>query len=446
MQRLLLPLALVTGLVCSACPEPRPPPLEPIRIGVLSPQSGALRDLAPSWESAALLAAEHVNASGGLLDGRPLELVVRDTQTSADAAVAAARALVEEGVVAFVGPASSGESKAVLDEVAADNAIPMVSCCATAASLTGGNSPNNGFFFRTTPSDTLQGKAMAFLANAGFTGAQLTVPACAQTVFVHRNDAYGAGFLEAFEDEYNGDISLLVPYGSANAEADRDALERAADQVVAHFRDTVPGGDEVCVVVISYVDDGGRIIARADGGLQDLLAQGPASFSYHFIVGDGANSGAFAAAVARAAPRIVGTVPFRALDDDAAWVHFRTAWRARFPEAGEPVPFTAQSFDAVISLALAVTQARALDPRKIRDNLFTVAKDGTVFKGRAYGEVAAAIQRGEDVDYDGPSGTVAFDAFGDVVGDYVLWQVEGTAAGAVVVEREPLPARVYLGE
>src|SRR4051812_46863222 len=103
-----LAVVVVAGAGCPTRPDT---PIEPIKVGVLNPISGALSSLGADWQDAALLAQEDVNAGGGVFDGRPLELVFADSATDAATAVAVAKDLVEkQHVVGLVGPATSGES------------------------------------------------------------------------------------------------------------------------------------------------------------------------------------------------------------------------------------------------------------------------------------------------------------------------------------------------
>ncbi|OGQ09290.1 MAG: hypothetical protein A2138_01530 [Deltaproteobacteria bacterium RBG_16_71_12] len=435
----------------------------PIKIGVMSPLSGALAGLGPAWEDAVRLAAEEVNAGGGIYDGRPLELVFRDSATSAATAVTAAQELVAEGVVGVVGPGTSGESGAVLSTVMEPAGLPMISCCATAAELTEQNPPNGGFFFRTTPSDNLQGTALAYLAKRGF--AARSLDPCPITAFIHRNDAYGEGFFSVFSEQYVGqDVegtaelgrlvgtisSAPITYGTPEAEASLAELQGAADALVDAIGDDLIDdvNPDLCVVVISFDTDGGPVVARIHEGLQDLIATRPAPFAldYTFLVGDGANSSAFAASVGTDVP-LVGTVPYHA--DNQAYARFSKAYRARYQLDTEPIAFSAQSYDALFLMALAVTKARSTVGTDIRNALFAVsgANDGDArFEGKFFGEVAAAILDGQEVDYVGPSGEATFDPFGDVVGDYVLWQIESDGAGGFrVVEREALKAEDFSG-
>ncbi len=448
----------LAALALAGCPEERPAPLVPVKIGVLSPLSGALAGLGPAWEDAVRLAAEEVNAGGGVFDGRPLELVFRDSATSAATAVTEAQELVAEGVVGIVGPGTSGESGAVLASVMEPAELPMISCCATAAGLTAQNPPNGGFFFRTTPSDNLQGTALAYLAKNGFAARGLEP--CPTTAFIHRNDAYGEGFFDVYREQYEGQpvegttaLGALVgtvsgepvTYGTPETEASLAELEAAADALV----DAVGAGlvddvnPDLCVVVISFDTDGGPVVARVHEGLQELIASRPAPFAltYTFLVGDGANSSAFAGEVGAGVP-LIGTVPYHA--DNEAYARFSKAYRARYQLDAEPIAFSAQSYDALFLMALAITKARSTVGTDIRNALYDVSganAGATRFEGKFFGEVAAAILDGQEVDYVGPSGEATFSQFGDVVGDYVLWQVESDgAAGFRVVEREALKA------
>ena len=74
-----------------------------IRIGVLVPDSGPAGLFGPSARNSAILAANEINANGGI-NGEPIELVFADVGVPpAEAAQAALRLWRGEGVQAFVG-------------------------------------------------------------------------------------------------------------------------------------------------------------------------------------------------------------------------------------------------------------------------------------------------------------------------------------------------------
>ena len=165
-------IATVIGtllVATSGCTE-RLDPIEPVVVGLLVPEgSESLGGIAQSWKQAAILAKEQINAAGGLYDGRPMVLEIRDTAASATIAADAMRELIEADVVGVVGPATSGESIATRDLAAAAE-IPQISCCATSVEVTAEQSQREGWFFRTTAHDKFQGGAIAYLASQGFRG------------------------------------------------------------------------------------------------------------------------------------------------------------------------------------------------------------------------------------------------------------------------------------
>ena len=119
-----LVLLMIAGLVgcdlVSRPPTPSPTPVEPIKLGVLVPLSGPAAGGGRKMADAFAMAAEEINHSGRVL-GREIELVVFDTETDPDKAVAGAERLIEEdGVWALIGVYRSGVALAIA-EVAADH-------------------------------------------------------------------------------------------------------------------------------------------------------------------------------------------------------------------------------------------------------------------------------------------------------------------------------------
>ena len=72
----------------------------PIKIGFLGGVSGRVADLGIAGRDATMFAVEEVNQAGGI-NGRKVELLVRDDQQNADAAKAAVNALIQEDVIAI---------------------------------------------------------------------------------------------------------------------------------------------------------------------------------------------------------------------------------------------------------------------------------------------------------------------------------------------------------
>jgi branched-chain amino acid transport system substrate-binding protein len=100
----------------------------PIKIGGLFSVTGPASFLGEPERNTAQMVADQINAAGGI-KGRKVELIVYDTQGDATKAVQAATRLVKEGVVAIIGPSTTGDSMAVIPIVEKAK-IPLISCAA----------------------------------------------------------------------------------------------------------------------------------------------------------------------------------------------------------------------------------------------------------------------------------------------------------------------------
>jgi branched-chain amino acid transport system substrate-binding protein len=100
----------------------------PIKIGALFSVTGPASFLGEPERNTAQMVADQINAAGGI-KGRKVELIVYDTQGDATKAVQAATRLVKEGVVAIVGPSTTGDSMAVIPIIEKAR-IPLISCAA----------------------------------------------------------------------------------------------------------------------------------------------------------------------------------------------------------------------------------------------------------------------------------------------------------------------------
>ena len=153
-------------------------------IGVYLPQTGPGASLGEPMIAAVRSAVAHINTEGGVL-GHDVELLVLD-----EGAPAGPSALLAEGVDAIVGPASSRNALAQLASIVRPD-TGVVTCSPTATALALDDFPDNGYFFRTVPSDSLQMVAIARRAER--TG----VP----TVAVgYLDDQYGRGLVDELVD------------------------------------------------------------------------------------------------------------------------------------------------------------------------------------------------------------------------------------------------------
>ena len=85
----------------------------PLRIGMVDPLTGVYAAVAQNEVTGARLAAEQVNAKGGIL-GRPIELLVEDSANDVGNGVQKTRKLIERDQVAFIiGDVNSGIAQAM---------------------------------------------------------------------------------------------------------------------------------------------------------------------------------------------------------------------------------------------------------------------------------------------------------------------------------------------
>ncbi len=171
-------------------------------VGVLLPETGDLGTLGEPIRDAALLAADQINDFG--LD-ITVDTQVEDTQTDPQAGISGANALVNAGYGVVVGAAASNVTNQVAEQVFIPNSVPAISPSSTDPGIT--DLDDNGFIFRTCPSDALQGPVMADVALD-----QLGVSSSG-TLFL--NDDYGqaleGSYATAFQDN-GGDLRNQVSF------------------------------------------------------------------------------------------------------------------------------------------------------------------------------------------------------------------------------------------
>lgn len=135
----------------------------PIRIGLVGPLTGDVANLGLGTVNAVKLAADEINANGGV-GGRQIEIITEDGKCNGKDATDAANKLVnQEHVKAIVGGLCSGESLAAIP-IAEAGPTMMISPCSSSPKLTG----KSKYFVRDYPSDAFSGKVAAkFMSQKG---------------------------------------------------------------------------------------------------------------------------------------------------------------------------------------------------------------------------------------------------------------------------------------
>lgn len=174
-----------------------------IKVGILLPQTGDLGSVGGPMTKASEIPIKQVNESD--IDMQ-VDYQVEDTQTDRAAALSGANALLNAGYPAVSGPASSGNNVPVSQEVYIKNGI--VGCSPSSTALSVSFLEDDGYIFRTAPSDLLQGQVMAQVAAERLSGQT------SSTLYV--NNDYGQQlsdqYSKTFTEDHNGEILKKVAF------------------------------------------------------------------------------------------------------------------------------------------------------------------------------------------------------------------------------------------
>jgi len=344
---------------------------EEIKLGILFGFTGPLESLVMDMKAGADLAAKEVSDSGLLLGGTTVATVQGDTGCI-DAALATAsaeRLITSDGVKGIVGGMCSGETGAVLQNVAVPNGMVMISPSATSPGLS--TVEDNGLFFRTSPSDARQGEVMAqILMDRGFKTVAVT----------YTNNDYGKGLADSFQSAFEkagGKVTINASHedGKADYAAEVGALAAAGGEVL---------------VVAGYVDQGGAGIVNGsiDSGAFDL-----------FMFPDGMVSETLERNFAAKTEGSFGQHPGN--DSNGGEIYRELGKAAGFDPTNA---FSPESYDAAALILLAMQAAGSTDPQVYKDKVMDVAN--APGEKILPGELAKALQilkDGGDIDYVGAS-------------------------------------------
>jgi PGF-CTERM protein len=375
---------------------------EDVTLGVLYPFSGDLGAYGKPETDAMNLAVKEVNENGGVLGGR-LKLLIKDTETSEDEAVAKAHELLDwYNVSVIIGTAGSETCKAIIGYTTSNDVL-QISPAVTGVEFT--TYPDNDLFFRTCPSDALQGIAMARLAiQQGYK--------TASTLVVW--NPYGVGFEKAFTKEFKmlgGKVLESVKY-----DPDTTTFNSEVEQVASV--------NPECVMLCAYPETGSGMLKAAYkkgymANIDWLLSEGLKSNQLADMVGkDEAGNYIIAG--------LKGTTPD---SRGPAYDTFKQKYIAEYGK--EPEAYCANSYDAVAVVALAIEKAGDSSGTAIRNSLRAVANPPGDREVSDIGEALRTIRKGlYTINYQGASGEITFDEHGDVMGSFCEWTI--TDNGSVV--------------
>ena len=343
-----------------------------LNIGTILPVTGSLAFLGPPEIAASDFAVEDINAAGGVL-GNSVVINQGDSgDTSTDLANTEVDRLLAAGAQVIVGAASSAVSKTVIDKITSAGVVQF-SPANTSPDFT--NYDDKGLYFRTAPSDLLQGRVLANLViEEGNTTAAV----------LFRQESYGQGLADAFKANFEssgGTVAEFLAYAP-----ETDTFDAEVDKVVAANPDAV--------VIIGFEESGTILSTMHERGV------GPTAKMVYGVDGNisGLDKLVDDASILEG---IKGTVP----SVDLASI---SEFTKRLDDAGVDgvYDYGAETYDAIVISALAAEIAGCADGASIGAQINDVTKDGE--KCTDYASCLALVQAGTDIDYDGLGGPYEF--------------------------------------
>jgi branched-chain amino acid transport system substrate-binding protein len=365
---------------------------ETFRIGALNPITGAGSPYGTGMQRMIQAAVEAINSAGGV-NGRRIEVFTEDTQTSPQAAVLAAKKLIEVNRVrAILGTWSSGVSLAVIPLTNEADIILMHTSGAPALSTPPANAKNLGYRYQAT--NDRFGRAFAEIAaREGFR----------RPATMAFNNASGIGNTDGFRRAWaakgnqNGEHVVYEPnQPSYRAELLRVLSTRPDVIVMGSF---LP---DTTIILREWFQTGTPvkwIIPAWAANPQLVQALGPAVTNGIIAVDSVSNEGA------------------------EAFAAYDAAYRRAMNQPGASNVYAAMTWDMANALALAIEQAKSFETAAINAAIRQVANPpGEQVSGFAAGK--AAIAAGRKINYEGASSVLDFDEFGDVTPDFGVFFIE----------------------
>lgn len=359
-----------------------------LTIGNLVPLTGDLAPYGAAGEKAGDLAFQQIQAAikkAG--SGDTVELVTEDGASDDQGGVQAARKLIADGATCISGDYASTATVAVARSVTIPGGVMLISPASTADALS--DLEDEGLFARTAPPDGLQGKALADRMEqelGGLQGKTINIGA--------RNDLYGTGFADSLEaelEERGATVGEKVVYDpeqpSYNSEAAQLTSGNPDNFVIIDFPETFAKLGPALVRTGNWTPE------------QTFITDGLSSTDLSELLGAEATEG------------MLGTAP-GAFSGDAP-----KAFEAAYEKAPGPKRnlFDSTTFDDVILCYLGAVAAGSSDGEEIARAIVDVtAPGGKKVTFEQLPEAIAALQNGEDIDYEGASGPVDWDENGDL--------------------------------
>lgn len=337
---LVLTLSLLVGCASNTTSGNKNDP-DTVRVGLNYELSGPVATYGQSLTAGIELAIEEINKDGGIL-GKQVEIIKVDNKSEdSETANVSTRLATRDNVVALLGPATSGNTKAATP-AAMQNKIPLISASATADDITVDSNGNvREYIFKTCFSDSFQGVMMA-----GFAFEDLGLKKAA--ILSDTTSDYAKGLSKSFQKTYE-ELG-----GTILAEEAYQAKDTDFKAVLTNLKGLNPD----VLFVPGYYEEVGLIVRQArELGLNVpiLGADGYESPKLTEIAGKDVLNDVYYSS------------HYTPMDDSEEVVSFKENFKAKYNDEADA--FNALGYDMAYFFKDALERAGEVDTEKLKDAL-----------------------------------------------------------------------------
>jgi neutral amino acid transport system substrate-binding protein len=373
-------------------------PSTTFKLGTFLPLTGSLATLGPAAVAGAGEALSEINKAGGV-NGKPACVISTDSSDTTNPTIGnqSIQKLLAAKVSAILGAESSSVTENVLSTVTASGTV-MFSPANTDDALTG----ISKWYFRDAPPNSVEGNAL---------GKQIVANGQSNIGILVFNDSYGTNLRDSIQKAIEGAGGKVV-YGAKGAGQEFPATETTFGSEVSAVLATKPDA-----IIVDAFDQTNQILPALASAGWDMK-------NTYFVDGNLSDYTKDAGV-----PDLTGAQgSTQGVNPSASFKSLLNAWYEKNENGAQVKTFgyAAESYDAVMIMALAAEQAKSSTSASIQAQILPISGSagGTVCK--TYAACLALIKKGTKVHYEGPSGIGPLNAGHDPSSGYIsIYQYVG---------------------
>lgn len=339
MKRTLIALGLTASMLAAAACQPSGPGGtaggDKVKIGVFMSLTGSTAQFGISSTNGIKMAADEINAAGGI-NGKQIELLVQDDRSDAqEAATIVTKFVTQDGVHGILGEVASSRTIAAAP-IAQNAKVPLLTPSSTNPEVT----KKGDYIFRSCFIDPVQGAAMSQFAGK-------TLGKRRAALMVDRKNDYSTGLEKVINEifpKFGGQVVITQSF----QEGDTDFNGQLT---------SIKGANPDVIFIPGYYGDVALIAKQArDKGLNVPL-----------IGGDGWDSAQLYTIGGQAIVGSYFTNHYSPFDTDPKVQKFVQGYQKLYGQV--PDALAATAYDAALIMFDAIKRANSLDGKAIRDAL-----------------------------------------------------------------------------